>query len=145
MKSIKLSAEELEQMSYADVANLVLKEKGKKMTIQDLFKQVIKIMGLPESYFENKIADFFGLLSTDQRFIMLEKGFWDLKLNHSTKVVIEDEEEDEEIVVEDEDADLEENEDEEINYDDDTVDDDDEEDDLKDLVIMDENDEQDMM
>ncbi|MCH5166826.1 MAG: DNA-directed RNA polymerase subunit delta [Erysipelotrichales bacterium] len=146
MKSIKLSAEELEQMSYADVANLVLKEKGKKMPIQDLFKQVIKIMGLPESYFENKIGDFFGLLSTDQRFIMLEKGFWDLKSNHSTKVVIEDEEEDEEIVVEDDDTDLEEEqEEEEINYDDDTVDDDDDEDDLKDLVIMDENDEQEMM
>ena len=35
--------------------------------------------------------------------------------------------------------------DDEINYDDDKVDDDDEEDDLKDLVIMDEGDEQDLM
>ena len=147
MKSIKLSKEELEQMSYADVANLVLKENGKKMTIQDLFKKVIKIMDLPESYFENKIADFFGLLSTDKRFIMLEKGFWDLKSNHSTKVVIDEEEEDEEIVVEEEEeieTDSEETSD-EINYDDDTVDDDDEDDDLKDLVIMDENDEQEIM
>ena len=145
MKSIKLSKEELEQMSYADVANLVLTEKGKKMTIQNLFKEVIKIMKLPDSYFENKIGDFFGLLSTDQRFIMLEKGFWDLKLNHSTKVVIEDEEE--EIVVEDEEEVIDEEEEinDEINYDDDSVDDDDEEDDLKDLVIMDEGEEQDMM
>ena len=127
MKSIKIPADELEQMSYADVANLVLTENGKKMTIQNLFKEVIKIMGLPDSYFENKIGDFFGLLSTDKRFIMLEKGFWDLKTNHSTKVVIEEEEN------------------EEINYDDDTVDDDDDEDDLKDLVIMDENDDQEMM
>ena len=147
MKSIKLSKEELEQMSYADVANLVLKEKGKKMTIQNLFKEVIKIMGLPDSYFENKIGDFFGLLSTDQRFIMLEKGFWDLKLNHSTKVVIDDDEEDEEIVVDEEEIIEEESDEEndEINYDDDTVDDDDEEDDLKDLVIMDEGEEQEMM
>lgn len=146
MKSIKIPAEELEQMSYADVANLVLTENGKKMTIQNLFKEVIKIMGLPDSYFENKIGDFFGLLSTDKRFIMLEKGFWDLKTNHSTKVVIEDEEEDEEIIVEDEEEIIdEEEENEEINYDDDTVDDDDDEDDLKDLVIMDENDDQEMM
>lgn len=145
MKSIKLTSEELEQMSYADVANLILKENGKKMSIQDLFKQVIKIMNLPESYFENKIADFFGLLSTDKRFIMLEKGFWDLKENHSTKVIIdddEDEEEEEIIPEEDEIDDLEE---EEINYDDDKVDDDDDDDDLKDLVIMDDSEEQDMM
>lgn len=144
MKKVKISPEELEQMSHADVANIVLKENGKKMTIQDLFKEVIRIMNLPESYFESKIGDFFGLLSTDKRFIMLEKGFWDLKENHSTKVVIEDEEEEEEIIVDDEEE-LDEEEEEDINYDDDTVDDDDDDDDLKDLVIMDEGTEEDMM
>lgn len=145
MKKVKISPEELEQMSHADVANVVLKENGKKMTIQDLFKEVIRIMELPESYFESKIGDFFGLLSTDKRFIMLEKGFWDLKENHSTKVIIEDEEDDEEIVVEEEEEALTEDEDSEINYDDDTVDDDDDDDDLKDLVIMDEGNDEDMM
>lgn len=144
MKKVKISPEELEQMSHADVANIVLKENGKKMTIQDLFKEVIRIMDLPESYFESKIGDFFGLLSTDKRFIMLEKGFWDLKENHSTKVIIEDEEEEEEIIVDDEEE-LDEEEEEDINYDDDTVDDDDDDDDLKDLVIMDEGTEEDMM
>lgn len=131
-------------MSHADVANIVLKENGKKMTIQDLFKEVIRIMSLPESYFESKIGDFFGLLSTDKRFIMLEKGFWDLKDNHSTKVIIEDEEEDDIVVDEDEEV-TDEIVEEEINYDDDTVDDDDDEDDLKDLVIMDDGESEDMM
>ncbi|MCI8793942.1 MAG: DNA-directed RNA polymerase subunit delta [Bacilli bacterium] len=144
MKKVKLSPEELEQMSHADVANIVLKENGKKMTIQDLFKEVIRIMSLPESYFESKIGDFFGLLSTDKRFIMLEKGFWDLKDNHSTKVIIEDEEEDDIVVDEDEEV-TDEIVEEEINYDDDTVDDDDDEDDLKDLVIMDDGESEDMM
>lgn len=147
MKSIKLSAEELESMSHGDIAYKILKENGKKMTIQDLFKEEIKIMGLPESTFESKIADFFGLLSTDKRFIMLEKGFWDLKENHVTKVIIDDDEEDEdELVVEEESEDdlMEDETEEEINYDE-TVDDDDDEDDLKDLVIMDENEENDMM
>ena len=144
MKKVNLSPEELEQMSHADVANIVLKENGKKMTIQDLFKEVIRIMSLPESYFESKIGDFFGLLSTDKRFIMLEKGFWDLKDNHSTKVIIEDEEEDD--IVVDEDVEVtDEIVEEEINYDDDTVDDDDDEDDLKDLVIMDDGESEDMM
>ena len=144
MKKVKLSPEELEQMSHADVANIVLKENGKKMTIQDLFKEVIRIMSLPESYVESKIGDFFGLLSTDKRFIMLEKGFWDLKDNHSTKVIIEDEEDDDIVVDEDEEV-TDEIVEEEINYDDDTVDDDDDEDDLKDLVIMDDGESEDMM
>lgn len=147
MKAIKLTDEQLEQYSYADVANLVLEANGKKMKIQNLFSEVIKIMKLPESFFESKIGDFFGLLSTDKRFIMLEKGFWDLRINHSHKIVIEDEEEeDEDLDIEEEIDDLSEDEDNtEINFDDDTVEDDDDEDDLKDLVILDESEEQDMM
>lgn len=147
MKAIKLTDEQLEQYSYADVANLVLEANGKKMKIQNLFSEVIKIMKLPESFFESKIGDFFGLLSTDKRFIMLEKGFWDLRINHSHKIVIEDEEEeDEDLEIEEDIDDLSEDEDNtEINFDDDTVEDDDDEDDLKDLVILDESEEQDMM
>lgn len=145
MKTIKLTSEQIEQMSYTDVANLVLKENGKKMKIQDLFQQVIKLMQLPDSYFESKIGDFFGLLSTDKRFTMLEKGFWDLAENHSKKVIIDDDEEEEELetteiddIVDDEDID-------DVNYDDDTVDDDEDDDDLKDLVIMDDGENEEMM
>ncbi len=147
MKAIKLTDEQLEQYSYADVANLVLEANGKKMKIQNLFEEVIKIMKLPETFFESKIGDFFGLLSTDKRFIMLEKGFWDLRVNHTHKIVIEDEEEDEDLGLEEEIEDIPEDEedDTEINFDDDKVDDDDDEDDLKDLVILDESEEQDMM
>ena len=36
---LNISKEELEQMSYDDVAYLILKSKKKKMNIQDLFKQ----------------------------------------------------------------------------------------------------------
>ena len=145
MKTIKLTSEQIEQMSYTDVANLVLKENGKKMKIQDLFQQVIKLMQLPDSYFESKIGDFFGLLSTDKRFTMLEKGFWDLAENHSKKVIIDDDEDEEEIetteiddIVDDEEID-------DVNYDDDTVDDDEDDDDLKDLVIMDDGENEEMM
>ena len=149
MKTKKLSSEQLETMSYTDVANLILTENGKMMNIQELFKNVISLMELPESYFESKIADFFGLISTDKRFVMLEKGNWDLRDNHTSKVIIADDEEDEEEIIIDEEEDIDmdtENEDDEINYDDEsTVDDDDDEDDLKDLVIMDEGEESDMM
>ena len=143
MKTIKISDEELETMSHTDVAYVILKENGSKMTIQELFKTVIDVMHLPESYFESKIADFFQLLATDKKKKMLEKGFWDLSDNHTKKVVI-DSDDDEEIVVDEEVLDEEESED-GVNYDETGVDDDDEEDDLKDLVIIDDAEETDSM
>jgi len=150
LKKLKLTEEQLETMSYSDVAQYVLEQIGKKMKIQDLFMEVLKAMNLPESEFEAKIEQFFGLLSTDKRFIMLEKGFWDLKDNHTNKVKldIEEDEDEEEIglVEESDEESIEEADDTEINYDDESLDDDPEEDDLKDLVVIDTNDEdQDMM
>ena len=143
MKKINLTEEELATMSYDDVAYIILEQNGKKMKIQDLFKEVIKIMNLGENAFEEHLADFFELLSTDKRFIMVEKGYWDLKINHSTKLIIE-EDEDEEIIEEVDEEIVEESE-EEINYDEEIIDDDDAEDDLKDLVILDENEETDLV
>lgn len=144
MKSITLTEEEIASMSYDDVAYLILEKNQSKMKIQDLFKEVIKSMNLGESAFEEHLADFFELLSTDKRFIMVDKGFWDLKINHSTKLVIEDEDEEDEIIEEEPIIETEEVE-EEINYDEEILDDDDAEDDLKDLVIMDDPEENEMM
>ncbi len=145
MKKINLTEEEIATMSYDDVANIILENNGKKMKTPDLFKEVIKVMNLPESDFENHLADFFELLSTDKRFIMVEKGYWDLKINHSTKLIIEDDEDDEIIEIEDEPVTDEEENVEEINYDEEIIDDDETEDDLKDLVIMDDPEENEIM
>ena len=133
---VKLTQEEIDTMSYDDVANLILEAYGKKMKTPDLFKKVIKAMELPEEEFTRGIGDFFELLLTDKRFIMLENGYWDLKINHSTKIVIDEDEEDEEIdLIDEEDEEIEED-DSEVNYDEETVEDEDE-DDLEDLVIID--------
>ena len=140
MKSIKLTEEELLSMSYDDVAYLILEQKKKKMKIQDLFKEVIKLMKLPDKVFEEHLADFFELLSTDKRFIMVDKGYWDLKINHKTKLIIEEEDE-EDIIDTSEETEQQEEDEEEINYDEEVLDDDETEDDLKELVIMDENEE----
>ena len=126
MKKIKLTEAEKLSMSYDDVAYRILENRKKKIKIQDLFKEVIEALGLDESVFEEHLADFFELLTTDKRFIMLEQGYWDLKTNHKTKVVIEEDEEEKE---------------EEINYDEEIIDDDETEDELKELVIIDENEE----
>lgn len=144
MKLRELSKEELEAMSYDDIALQILEESNKKMKINELFKEVCNLLGLSEEEFVNKLPAFFDVLSTDHRFIMLENGLWDLRTKHSTKVIIDsdDEDLDEEIT----DEDLEEeihDENEDIFVDDESADDlADDDDDLKDLVIIDEEEEQ---
>lgn len=145
MKLQDISKEELEIMNYDDLAYIILKEENAKMKINVLFKKVCDAKGLSEREFEEKIADFFELLTTDKRFIMLEDGSWDLKELHITEVVIDDEDDDavlpEEAETEIEtDIDDEENED-DIFYDTET-DDDLPDDDLEDLMVIDVDDEE---
>ena len=147
MKLKDMSKEELEALSYDDIAYYILEDSGVKTKITDLFQEICTLLGLSQAEYEAKIADFFQMLSTDQRFIMLEKGFWDLKSRHQSKVIIEDDE-DEEIdsdEVEDNEEEEEEiDEDEDIFYEGDETDDE-TDDDLKDLVIVtDDNDEENM-
>lgn len=132
---IKLTDEEKDNLSYSDVAALILENSKKKQKIQDIFKKVIKLLDLDDDDFENNIGTFFEQIITDKRFIMLDGGYCDLKINHSSEVVLEDDEEDIDIQSEEEmSLDIEED-----NYDDDANPDDDADDDLQDLVILDEN------
>jgi len=141
MKKLKsIPKEELELMGYDDIAYLILEETKKKMKINELFKMICDALELGEDVFESHIADFFEMLTIDQKFIMLNDGYWDLRMRHSEKVVIEDEEdfdgleegreETEEVPTEDD-----------AYYDEDEVEDDSPDEDLKDLVIIDEEDE----
>lgn len=139
MKIKDLNKEDLENMSYDDLAYMILKEAGSKMKINDLFKKVCEILNLSDTVFETQIADFFELISTEKRFLMLENGYWDLRENHSQKVVIDDDEEEEVFVDKNDDEEEEENE--EI-FDEDSDDDDIIEDDLKDLAVIDPDDEE---
>lgn len=132
---IKLTEEEKETLSYDDVAYLIIKEEKKQIKIQELFKKVIEAMGLDESVFENNIGEFFELIITDKRFTMLDDGYVDLKINHSTKMIVEEDEE-EEILLDNDEEIIEE--DDEENYDDESNPEDDNDNDLQDLVIIDE-------
>lgn len=140
--SIKdLSKDELELFSHKDLTNMLLTEKGAMNTVE-LFKEITTLLGLPNSVFENKIGDYYTTLTTDKRFIMLEDGKWDLRNNHTSDKVVtiheSDEDEDEEDSEAKEEADSEETED---DYDSARTDedfDDSSDDDLKDLVIIDE-------
>lgn len=135
MKLKDYKKEDLELMGYDDIAVLVLQEVNKKMKITDLFKKVCNLLGLSDKEYEQRIGDFFELLSTNKNFIMLENGYWDLKSKHNSKVIID--EDDEEIVDSiDEDEEIDDEEEEDIFYDGDD-DDDVQEDELKDLVVID--------
>ncbi len=133
----KYKKEELELLSNKDITNLLLEEKGKQKTA-DLFKKIIKLLELPESTFDQKIGDYYTSLTTDKRFILLEDGKWDLRSRHTSdkliKVMDEDDEEEEE--TEEEELEEETVDYDSIDSDEDDLDDDD--DDLKDLVILDE-------
>lgn len=130
--------EELEAMNYDDIAYIILNEEKNKMKINELFQKVCTVLQLPETVFEEKIADFFELLTTNKRFIMLEDGYWDLKELHNPKVVVDDEDDDEVLEEPSEEIkeDSEEENEEDIFYDTD-VDDDLPENDLEDLVVID--------
>lgn len=140
MKFKTINKEDLETMPFDDIAYIILKEKGKKMKINDIFKIICDELNLGENAYENQIADFFALLATEKRFIQLEKGYWDLRENHTAEINIkelEEELEDDDVNEEKEDEDAEEHESD--FYDDiDETDDDDTDDDLRDLVIVDE-------
>lgn len=135
----KMRKEELELLSNKDITNLLLEEKGCQNT-GELFNKIIELLELPKSTFDAKIGDYFTALTTDKRFILLEDGTWDLRTRHNASKLakVEDEEDDEELEeVTEEDEQEEDNTSFDINADEDESFDDDD-DDLKDLVVLDE-------
>jgi DNA-directed RNA polymerase delta subunit len=137
--------EDLESMSYTELAEIILNEKGSSMKIVDVFKKICKLLEMSDAEFEAKVADFFELISTDKNFIVLEKGFCDLRKKHTPKVVIE--EDDEEViepeVADEEETEPEEDSEEDIFYDNSSDKDDveDNDDELSDFIVVDEEEE----
>ena len=130
-----MKKEELELLSYKDITNLILEESKRTVSTANLFKKIIKLLDLPEKTFEAKIGDYYTSLATDKRFILLENGNWDLRKRYTSDKVVKYEGEDDE---EDEDTSFEEDIEEDNYSDDDDNYNDDTDDDLKDLVVMDE-------
>lgn len=134
-----LKKEDLELLSYKDITNMLLEEKG-AMNTADLFKKITELLELPKSTYEKKIGDYYTTLTTDKRFLILKDGKWDLRSRHtSDKVIIttdqDDEEEEEELDIKDQEEDAANDFDSTVSEEDDF---DDSDDDLKDLVVLDE-------
>ncbi len=140
MKSIK--KEDIVNLSYKDITNLLLEDNKGGMNTLDLFQRIVELLELPKSTIDNNIADYYTSLTTDKRFLLVD-GLWDLRSRHTSDKVlmnaIDDEEElDDEI---EESEEIEEDELEEESFEDDIDDDtayDDDDDGLGDLVVLDE-------
>ena len=139
MKNIK--KEDVKDLSYKDITNLILENSSKGMNTLDLFTKIVDLLDLPKDTIDTKIADYYTSLTTDKRFLLVD-GLWDLRSRHtSDKVLVDaslDELEDEE---EFEDTDELDEEIEEESYEDDIDDDtsyDEDDDGLGDLVVLDE-------
>ncbi len=137
----QMPLEDLELLSYTDIAYELLKLDKKPKTTPVLFGEVCKLLKINEDDMMDMIGDFYTNLTTDRRFILLDSAEWDLKEAHSVKTIIDDEDEDESDEEEDlgEEIETNETEDEAIADNIDDFDDQDEDmDDLEDLVVVNE-------
>lgn len=130
--------EELEILSYTDLAALILKEEKKSLNTPSIFRIICNLLGYTEDEFAEKIGDFYTSLTIDKRFVFLENNEWDLREKHAVELVVDDEEDDleEDVEVEEEEEIVEEETEEDI---DSVIEDDDledVEDDLEDLAIL---------
>lgn len=137
MKGLK--KETLENMSYKDITNILLESEKTSLNTLELFTKIVDLLELPKSTIDNKIADFYTSLTTDKRFVMID-GKWDLRTRHpSDKVIIKVLDEDEDETIENNEEENIENEYEEDEYDNGDIQEDefdDSDDDLKDLVVL---------
>ncbi len=137
----KMKKEELELLSYKDITSMILEEKGAMNTLK-LFEKIVSLLELPKSTVDKKISEYYTTLSTDKNFLLLEDGKWDLRKRHTSDKVLkaQDQDEEDEEEEQEEEEKLEMSEDEE-DYDSQISDEDDfddGDDDLKDLVVLDE-------
>lgn len=142
MELENLTENEVDGLTLADLAHLLLKNDGECNTAV-LYKKIAKIKKMSKNEYEETIADFFAILNTDKRFVILNNGNWGLRENHAIKSNFNDllSEEDNEILVDDDTDDFtdedETEEDIELFINEDEFEDDDD-DDIADLIIIDE-------
>lgn len=132
---LKLKKEELEVLTYTDIAEMILSNSKKPIKTADLFKNICELLELSDDQYKNEIGDFYTSLTTDKRFVSLENALWDLRDRHAIKIEFTEDDEDE---VDEESEEEEETEDETLDEDElDEIDEDiDDEDDMEDLSIV---------
>ena len=141
----ELKKDDVINLSYKDITNLILENEKKGINTLELFTKIVNLLELPNSTIENKIGDYYTSLTTDKRFILVD-GLWDLRKRHTSDKIIVDSMEDDDVDGIEEQVDESIMEDDYNDYDSDNqISDEDEydpdtDDDLKDLVVLDEED-----
>lgn len=141
------TSEELKQMSYCDVAYILLQTKKSAQDFQKIFAEVTQVLGMDATASKEIISKFYTELSLDGRFAILADTKWDLKTRHVyddlnpevLDFLIEEEIVEPDVVEEEE----EEDEDDSLDFDSTNSDDDEKsgiDEDIKKLVIIDEED-----
>lgn len=134
-----MTKEEIELLSYTDLAHLLLSENKKSMNTPTIFRKISDLLEYSDEEYTAKIGDFYTSLTIDKRFVWLDNNEWDIRDRHSVELVVDDEEE---IVEEEIEEVIEEPEEVEENID--TLDDDetlDDDDDLDELSIIEDDEE----
>lgn len=90
MKLKEMTLAELETMPYDEIAYLILIETGKKEKLLNLYKKVCNLLKLDFEKEQENVADFFEILTTNKKFVMLDKGYWDLQVNHKVNITMDD-------------------------------------------------------
>lgn len=92
---IKLKKEELEVLTYTDIAEIILSNSKKPLKTADLFKEICNLLELSDEQYKAEIGDFYTSLTTDKRFVSLENALWDLRDRHAINIEFSDDDEDE--------------------------------------------------
>ncbi|MDD2489653.1 MAG: DNA-directed RNA polymerase subunit delta [Bacilli bacterium] len=130
----EMPKDELELLSFTDIAYHIIKLDNEPKATAPLFKEICLLLDLSMNQYEEKITDFFASMTTDKRFILLDNGTWDFKNNHMVNLKpfkIDDDDDDDLDELEDLSEEYEKIEEEDD--DDDEIDDDEIDDDLENL------------
>lgn len=141
-----ISIEELELLSYADIAYILIKQKKVSINTPTIFKLICDLLEYSEEQYFEGIGDFYTSLTIDKRFLLLDNNEWDLREKHSINLFADDDMDDdffddEEELEEELEEEIEETEiEEDIDDVDDDMDDDEDIDELDELTIIDDDD-----
>jgi DNA-directed RNA polymerase subunit delta len=74
------SKEELQEMSFIEIAHELLSEKKQAVSFKDIVDEVSQLLGLSEEEARAKLAQFYTDINIDGRFISLGENRWGLRV-----------------------------------------------------------------
>ncbi len=86
----KLPKEQIQEMSFIEIAYELLVEKKKPVSFQDIRKEITVLLNLSEQEVNEKIAQFYTDLNIDGRFLSLGENNWGLRTWYPVDHVVEE-------------------------------------------------------